>query len=130
MNHAERVKELVEEYSSTRELHGSITGLNKLWEAIDAMQSALDDAAAKRDEYMGLWAALSQDEGKAERAIAELEAKLAARDAEVERLRKDSERYRWLLNHPEWLGWDRDFRPDEVEREINASMSEEVKGGE
>lgn len=33
----------------------------------------------------------------------------------------DAERYRWLRNNPEWLGWDSDFRPDEVEREIDAA---------
>ena len=38
---------------------------------------------------------------------------------EVERLREDAERYRWLRNNPEWLGWDSDFQPDEVEREID-----------
>ena len=45
-----------------------------------------------------------------------------AQAAEIERLRADAERYRWLRNNPEWLGWDHDFRPDEVEREIDAAM--------
>ena len=36
--------------------------------------------------------------------------------------KKDAERYRWLRNNPQWLGWDHDFRPDEVEREIDAAM--------
>ena len=35
---------------------------------------------------------------------------------------KDAERYRWLRNNPQWLGWEHDFRPDEVEREIDAAM--------
>jgi hypothetical protein len=36
--------------------------------------------------------------------------------------RKDAERYRWLKTQPTWLGWGHDFRPDEVEREIDAAM--------
>ncbi len=39
--------------------------------------------------------------------------------AERDALREDAERYRWLRNNPEWLGWDSDFQPDEVEREID-----------
>ena len=42
--------------------------------------------------------------------------------AQLEGLRKDAERYRWLKTQPTWLGWDSDFRPDEIEREIDASM--------
>lgn len=42
--------------------------------------------------------------------------------AELEALRKDAERYRWLKRNPTWLGWEHDFRPDEVEREIDAAM--------
>lgn len=38
-------------------------------------------------------------------------------------LRKDAERYRWLKRNPTWLGWEHDFRPDEVEREIDAAMA-------
>ena len=91
IKHAERVKELAEQY-----LLWESTG-DELHTAIDAMQSALDDAVACRDKYMGLWAALSQDEGKAERVIAELEAKLAARDAEVERLTRQASAYKLLV---------------------------------
>ncbi len=35
----------------------------------------------------------------------------------------DARRYRWLRSNPQWLGWDHDFRPDEVEREIDAAMA-------
>jgi len=41
----------------------------------------------------------------------------------IEALRKDAERYRWLRDRPQWLGWEHDFRPDEVEREIDAAMA-------
>ena len=37
---------------------------------------------------------------------------------------QDAKRYRWLKNNPEWLGWDHDFRPDEVEREVDNAMKE------
>jgi len=42
--------------------------------------------------------------------------------AAIEELAKDASRYQWLRKSPEWLGWDHDFRPDEVEREIDAAM--------
>ena len=38
-------------------------------------------------------------------------------------LQADAERYRWLKRNPQWLGWEHDFRPDEVEREIDAAMA-------
>lgn len=44
--------------------------------------------------------------------------------AEIGRLSKDAARYQWLKKHPQWLGWEHDFRPDEVEREIDAAMKE------
>ena len=44
---------------------------------------------------------------------------------EVEALRKDAARYRWLRKNPQWLGWEHDFREDEVEREIDAAMKEQ-----
>ena len=44
-----------------------------------------------------------------------------ARDQLAE-LRKDAERYRWLRNNPQWLGWEHYFRPDEVDREVDAAM--------
>ena len=34
----------------------------------------------------------------------------------------DAERYRWLRKNPQWLGWEHDFRPDEVDRELDAAM--------
>ena len=46
------------------------------------------------------------------------------KERELERLRADAARYRWLKNTPEWLGWDHDFRPDEVEREIDRAMAD------
>ena len=41
---------------------------------------------------------------------------------EMDALRKDAARYRWVRNNPQWLGWDTDFLPHEVERELDAAM--------
>jgi hypothetical protein len=53
-------------------------------------------------------------------AAAEIERLTAERDA----LMADAMRYRWLRSSPTWLGWDHDFREDEVEREIDNAMKE------
>lgn len=45
--------------------------------------------------------------------------------AKIERLEKDAARYRWLKHNPQWLGWEHDFSPDEVEREVDAAMRDE-----
>ena len=42
--------------------------------------------------------------------------------AEVEALRADAVRYRWLRKEPQWLGWEHDIRPDEIDREVDAAM--------
>lgn len=47
--------------------------------------------------------------------------------AEIERSRKDAERYRWLRANPTWMGWDADFRPDEIDREIDSAMPQESR---
>ena len=47
--------------------------------------------------------------------------------AEIEKLRKDAARYRWLRANPTWMGWDADFRPDEIEREIDSAMPQEIR---
>jgi predicted nucleic acid-binding Zn-ribbon protein len=131
MNHAERVKAEVQQFAESivESAKSSVQfGAGRLGDvadaqfrcntAIDAMQSALDAAVADRDKYMGLWAALSQDEGKADRAIAELEAKLAERDAEMERLRVFADRVRAVLE-----------KGDKQVDAAVAALSEEVKGG-
>lgn len=50
-------------------------------------------------------------------APANLTALLDALDA----LRVDAERYRWLRERPTYLGWDADYRADEVDAEIDAA---------
>jgi len=56
--------------------------------------------------------------------IESLKADLAERDAEIALLRADARRWRWIRERPEWIGWDQDFRPDEVEREVDAAMNQ------
>ena len=51
------------------------------------------------------------------------QAVIDALEQEVAALRKDATRYRWLRSNPQWLGWDHDFMPEEVEREIDAAMA-------
>ena len=42
---------------------------------------------------------------------------------QLQRMAHDAARYRWLKRNPQWLGWEHDFRPDEVERAIDAAMA-------
>lgn len=41
----------------------------------------------------------------------------------LESLQKDAARFRWIRNNPQWIGYDSDFRPDEVEKQVDAAMS-------
>ena len=42
--------------------------------------------------------------------------------AELAEAKKGVERYRWLRNNPVWVGYDSDFRPDEIDAAIDAGM--------
>lgn len=42
--------------------------------------------------------------------------------AEIAALKKDAERYRWLRGNPTWIGYDADYRPDEVDAVIDSAM--------
>ena len=42
--------------------------------------------------------------------------------AELAEAKKDAERYRWLRNNPVWVGYDSDFRPDELDASIDRAM--------
>ena len=61
------------------------------------------------------------------------EALARAERAEAERdtLLKDAERYRWIRNHPMYLGWEHDFMPSEIDADVDESMAKDaalVKG--
>lgn len=47
---------------------------------------------------------------------------IAAHAAQTERERFEAAAYRWLRTNPQWLGWEHDFRSDEVDREVAAAM--------
>ena len=42
--------------------------------------------------------------------------------AELAEAKKDAERYRWLRNNPAWVGYDSDFRPDELDASVDRAM--------
>lgn len=44
-------------------------------------------------------------------------------ELECERLRADAERYRLIRRHPTFMGWDSDFRPDEIDAEVDKFKS-------
>ena len=44
-------------------------------------------------------------------------------ELECERLRADAERYRLIRRHPTFMGWDSDFRPDEIDAEVDKLKS-------
>jgi hypothetical protein len=51
---------------------------------------------------------------------------LAARCGELER---DAERYRWLRANPNYMGWEHDFLPQQVDREIDrAALASQAEG--
>jgi hypothetical protein len=44
------------------------------------------------------------------------EARIAALKAERDALAKDANRYRWIRQHPVWIGWDADYLPDHIDK--------------
>lgn len=42
-------------------------------------------------------------------------------------LQKDAERYRWIRNNPTWIGYDADYRPDEVDAAIDVAIAKVQK---
>ena len=41
-----------------------------------------------------------------------------------EQLKEDAERYRWLRQHPIFLGWDEDYSDSGIDREVDAARKE------
>lgn len=46
--------------------------------------------------------------------------------AELITLRNSDKLWQWLRVHPEWFGWDSDFDPEAIEREIQRAMASEI----
>lgn len=135
MNHAERVKELAEQYFLWES-----TG-DELYTAIDAMQSALDHALESEKEGWRYSKEVAEYLVRLKTALDDAVAKLAARDAEIKRLRKDVGRFEELKkgfssasldtngNHC-WV-YRRNFSLSgpTLRAALDAALSEEVKGG-
>ena len=41
-----------------------------------------------------------------------------------EQLKEDAERYRWLRQHPTFLGWDEDYSDSGIDLEVDAARKE------
>ena len=65
------------------------------------------------------WAgAMSRQEG----VPAYIKAAFDAQAAEIEALRADAARYRWLRKDPQFLGWDVDMDVTQIDEIINAAI--------
>ncbi len=49
---------------------------------------------------------------------------------EVAAAQADASRYKWLRNNPWFLGWDTDLRPDEIAKEIDKAVDDEMRKSE
>lgn len=47
--------------------------------------------------------------------------------AEVASLKRDAERYRGLREMPQFFGWDADYRPDEIDTQVDAALAAKEK---
>lgn len=47
---------------------------------------------------------------------------------DLEALQKDAARFRWIRNNPQWICYGSHFRPDDVEKQVDAAMSRGVTG--
>ncbi len=74
----------------------------------------LDSIWVEIDRLRAENAALRSDLAAAKQVIANIV------ESEVEPNREDAERYRWLRCNPTWVGYDDDFRPDELDAAIDA----------
>ena len=45
----------------------------------------------------------------------------------LKRAEKDAERYQWLRSNPNFMGWEPDFLPDQVDAALDAARKQEDK---
>ena len=46
-------------------------------------------------------------------------------NAERDKCGSGAERYRWLRNHPTYMGWEHDFRGDEIDCSLDADIAKD-----
>ena len=93
-------------------------------ERLTADYAAATHLLADRDAHIErLKAELATLRASAASVQADQRAEIDAANAVIDELRADAERYRWLRTQPEWLGWEHDFRSDEIDREVDAARA-------
>ena len=58
-------------------------------------------------------------------ALRSLADQLEAVTAERDSYNLDAERYQWLRGHPTYMGWEHDFRADEIDCSLDADIAKE-----
>jgi len=86
---------------------------------IRTLLAALDEAQADAAKWRNIGAPIAPEHAEELQRLSDEAVRQFHQD------QADAARYRWLRNNPQWLGWDSDFRPDEVEREIDAARAGE-----
>ena len=59
--------------------------------------------------------------------LSHAQARLEAAESRLAAERKDAERYRWLRQHANFMGWEPDFLPEQVDSEVDAARKGESK---
>ena len=86
----------------------------------DGVEELERELSAERDRSKKFMWQVRDTCTRAEKA----EAALAEARAEIARLREDAERYRWIRQNPQFIGWDSDYRPDEIDTQVDAARKE------
>jgi hypothetical protein len=89
---------------------------------IERLTSALHDEIRLRQEACDEARSLRASERSAWNAAVERDEQIDRLRAEVAALRKDAERYRGLRELPQFFGWDADYRPDEIDAQVDAAL--------
>lgn len=99
---------LTQRYEDVTSEEHSIPQLRKqLWDSFDEKAKAFDAI------------------GNLQTALANAIKERDALAAKLVPLKAEAERFRWIRLNPVWLGWEHDFRPDEIDKAVDAA-----KGGQ